>query len=105
MKELLFTAPIIFSTGYAMAAEPTNNSTWVTQPYRYGTQLDIAKMISVSRSRNNCQAGGHPAHCLRRSQGVEHAIRYDVMYNSEGVTGDIIYMAWPAYWEHPIRQP
>lgn len=83
MKTLLFATALVLVTGHAMAADSANNSTPVTQPYHYGTHLDIAKVISVSGGRNDCEVGTQRMVYVD-SQGAEHAIRYDVVDNGNG---------------------
>lgn len=83
MKKFLFATAMIFAAGHAMAAESTNSSTPVTEPYHYGALLDIAKVISVSRSHNDCEVGTQRMVYVD-SQGAEHAIRYDVVDNGNG---------------------
>lgn len=83
MKKLLIATALVFAAGHAMAAEPASNATPVTQPYHYGNQLDIAKVISVSHGRNDCEVGTQRMVYVD-SQGAEHAIRYDVVDDGNG---------------------
>jgi len=83
MNKLLIATALVFAAGHAMAAEPANNATPVTQPYHYGTHLDIAKVISVSRTHNDCEVGTQRMVYVD-SQGAEHAIRYEVVDDGNG---------------------
>ncbi|MFS2158438.1 DUF2790 domain-containing protein [Pseudomonas sp. Pseusp122] len=83
MKKLLIATALIFAAGHAMAAEPANNAALETQPYHYGTQLDIAKVVSVSRSHNDCEVGTQRMVYVD-SSGAEHAIRYEVVDDGNG---------------------
>lgn len=80
MKKLLFATALLVAAGHAIAAD---NSVPVTEPYHYGTHLDIAKVISVSRSHNDCEVGTQRMVYVD-SQGSEHAIRYDVVDTGTG---------------------
>lgn len=83
MKKFLLATALLFAAGHAMAADSTNNSVPVTEPYHYGTQLDIAKVISVSRSHNDCEVGNQRMVYVD-SRGSEHAISYDVVDTGTG---------------------